>query len=56
MWKSLTVHHFGLILSATYGAIAVLIAFFLIIRHATHYLKPYEQKQYVYTLAIPALG
>lgn len=56
MWKSLTVHHFGLILSATFGAIAVLIAFFLVIRHATHYLKPYEQKQYVYTLAIPALG
>lgn len=47
LWKSLTFHHFGLILSATFGAIAVVIAFFLILRHATHYLKPYEQKQYV---------
>ena len=29
-----------------------MIAFFLIIRHATHYLKPYEQKQYVPLLEV----
>jgi hypothetical protein len=45
LWKQLTFHHFGLILSATFGSIAVAVAFFLILRHATHYLKPYEQKQ-----------
>ena len=45
LWKNLTFHHFGLILSAIFGALAVAIAFFLILRHATHYLKPYEQKQ-----------
>lgn len=47
IWKSLTFHHFGLILSATFGALAVAIAFFLILRHATHYLKPYEQKHII---------
>lgn len=47
IWKSLTFHHLGLIISATFGALAVAIAFFLILRHATHYLKPYEQKQCV---------
>lgn len=47
LWRNLTFHHFGLILSATFGALAVAIAFFLVLRHATHYLKPYEQKQYV---------
>jgi len=47
LWRNLTFHHFGLILSATFGALAVAIAFFLILRHATHYLKPYEQKQCV---------
>lgn len=52
LWKSLTFHHFGLILSATFGALAVAIAFFLILRHATHYLKPYEQKQ----CALPHMG
>jgi hypothetical protein len=49
LWKNLTFHHFGLIISATFGALAVATAFMLILRHATHYLKPYEQKQYVYS-------
>ncbi|KAF1972380.1 DUF300-domain-containing protein [Bimuria novae-zelandiae CBS 107.79] len=47
IWESLTFHHLGLILSATFGALAVAIAFFLILRHATHYLKPYEQKHII---------
>lgn len=54
LWKNLTFHHFGLILSATFGAVAVTIAFFLILRHATHYLRPYEQKQYVRSYLCPA--
>ncbi|KAF2477366.1 DUF300-domain-containing protein [Lindgomyces ingoldianus] len=47
IWKSLTFHHFGLILSATFGLLAVVIALFLILRHATHYLKPWEQKHII---------
>ncbi|KAF2714689.1 DUF300-domain-containing protein [Pleomassaria siparia CBS 279.74] len=47
IWKGLTFHHFGLILSASFGALAVAIAFFLVFRHATHYLKPYEQKHII---------
>ncbi|KAK7189683.1 hypothetical protein DPSP01_014785 [Paraphaeosphaeria sporulosa] len=47
LWNSLTFHHFGLIISATFGALAVAIAFMLILRHATHYLKPYEQKHII---------
>lgn len=49
VWKSMTFHHFGLIVSATFALIAVLISFFLIWRHATHYLKPWEQRQWVPT-------
>lgn len=48
LWKNLTFHHFGLIISAAFGALAVAVAFFLVLRHATHYLKPYEQKQCVH--------
>ncbi|KAF2875311.1 organic solute transporter Ostalpha-domain-containing protein [Massariosphaeria phaeospora] len=52
IWKQLTFHHFGLILSATFGALAVAIAFFLVLRHATHYLKPYEQKHIIRILVM----
>ncbi|KAF1927384.1 DUF300-domain-containing protein [Didymella exigua CBS 183.55] len=52
LWKSLTFHHFGLIISATFGTIAVVVAFFLIVRHATHYLKPYEQKHIIRILVM----
>ncbi|KAF2180699.1 DUF300-domain-containing protein [Zopfia rhizophila CBS 207.26] len=47
IWKTLTFHHFGLILSATFGLLAVAIALFLILRHATHYSKPWEQKHII---------
>ncbi|OCL04802.1 DUF300-domain-containing protein, partial [Glonium stellatum] len=47
LWHSLTFHHFGLILSATFGLIALSIALFLILRHITHYLKPWEQKHII---------
>lgn len=45
----MTFHHFGLIVSLTFALIAVLLSFFLIWRHATHYLKPWEQRQCVPT-------
>ncbi|KAF2270046.1 DUF300-domain-containing protein [Lojkania enalia] len=47
LWHSLTFHHLGLILSATFGMLAVVIAFFLILRHAMHYLRPWEQKHII---------
>ncbi|CAI6336954.1 unnamed protein product [Periconia digitata] len=52
IWKKLTFHHLGLILSATFGAIAVVVAFFLIMKHANHYLKPYEQKHIIRILVM----
>ncbi|PVI06308.1 DUF300-domain-containing protein [Periconia macrospinosa] len=52
IWKNLTFHHLGLILSATFGAIAVAVAFMLIWRHAAHYSKPYEQKHIIRILVM----
>ena len=52
IWHSLTFHHFGLILSAIFGLIAVVMSFYLMYRHATHYLKPAEQRQYVFTVPL----
>lgn len=46
-------HHFGLILSALFGLIAVLTSWYLIWRHCTHYLKPWEQRQYAHGLLSP---
>lgn len=40
-------HRLGLILSALFGLISIVFSFYLIWRHATHYLKPWEQRQYV---------
>lgn len=47
VYGSLTSHHSGLIIAAIACNIAVFIALFLILQHATHYMKPYEQKQFV---------
>ena len=45
VWHSFTFHQIGLVLSAIFGGIAVLISFLLMYRHATHYLKPEQQRQ-----------
>ena len=45
LWHNLQFHHFGLILSALSGMIAVLMSLYLMWMHATHYLKPWEQRQ-----------
>lgn len=45
LWKGFTFHHFGLFLSAIFGLISVLVSLWLIAMHATHYLRPSEQKQ-----------
>lgn len=47
LWKGFTFHHFGLFLGLVFGLIAVLIAFYLIFRHATHYLRPWEQRHII---------
>ncbi|KAF2126200.1 DUF300-domain-containing protein [Dothidotthia symphoricarpi CBS 119687] len=52
VYGSLTAHHIGLIVAATSCIIAVSIACFLILRHATHYLKPYEQKHIIRILVM----
>ena len=41
----LTFHRFGLIISAVFALIAVVVSGYLIFRHCTHYLKPWEQRQ-----------
>ncbi|KAG9663785.1 DUF300-domain-containing protein, partial [Aureobasidium melanogenum] len=40
-------HHVGLVISAVFALISVIIAFFLIYKHATHYSKPWEQKHII---------
>ena len=45
LWKRMEFHHFGLILSALFGTIAILVSWYLVWQHCTHYLKPWEQKQ-----------
>ncbi|KAF2657244.1 DUF300-domain-containing protein [Lophiostoma macrostomum CBS 122681] len=53
LWKGgLTFHHLGLIISATFGAIAIAISLFMLWRHATHYLKPWEQKHIIRILVM----
>ncbi|KAL2357835.1 organic solute transporter subunit alpha/Transmembrane protein [Cryomyces antarcticus] len=47
LWSGITFHRLGLVLSATFALISVCITFWLIFRHATHYLKPWEQKHII---------
>lgn len=48
LWDhGLTFHQLGLIISAVFGLISVIIALFLIFQHATRYLKPFEQKHII---------
>ncbi|KAK3722110.1 hypothetical protein LTR37_002542 [Vermiconidia calcicola] len=52
LWKGFNFHHFGLFLSATFALIATCIGLFLILAHATHYLKPYEQRHIIRILLL----
>ncbi|KAF2400850.1 DUF300-domain-containing protein [Trichodelitschia bisporula] len=47
LWKGFTFHHFGLIITATFGLIAVLLALFLMMQHARHYSVPGQQKHII---------
>ena len=43
----ITFHRLGLILTALFGLLAVLLSLFLIYQHATHYSKPNEQRHVI---------
>lgn len=45
LWQNFTFHRFGLIISAVFALIAVVMSGYLIFRHCTHYMKPWEQRQ-----------
>lgn len=47
LWKGFTFHHFGLFLAAIFGLISVIISLWLIFMHATHYLRPAEQRHII---------
>ncbi|KAG8628933.1 hypothetical protein KVT40_002798 [Elsinoe batatas] len=48
LWENgLTWHHLGLIISAVFGLISVVVALWLIFQHAIHYSKPSEQKHII---------
>ncbi|KAK5128024.1 hypothetical protein LTR85_005141 [Meristemomyces frigidus] len=48
LWKGgLTFHHLGLFLAAVFGLISIFLALYLVFRHATHYLRPWEQKHII---------
>ena len=45
IWNGHTVHEIGKWIGAVFALVAVALSFLLIFLHATHYLKPNEQKQ-----------
>jgi hypothetical protein len=49
IWHDYTFHRIGLWISAITGIIAIALSFFLIMMHATHYLKPGEER-HIYLL------
>ncbi|KAI9875566.1 MAG: hypothetical protein M1830_008335 [Pleopsidium flavum] len=50
LWRGYTFHRFGLILSAVFALIAVVMSGYLIFQHCTHYLKPWEQRHIIRVL------
>jgi Organic solute transporter Ostalpha len=47
IWHEWTFHDIGLWISAVFAVVAILVSFLLIYLHATHYLKPWEQKHII---------
>ena len=46
LWENgMTFHHLGLWISAGFGIFSVIVALLLVFTHATHYSKPWEQRQ-----------
>lgn len=47
LWEGgITFHQLGLIISAAFASLATILSLYLIFQHATHYLRPREQRQY----------
>lgn len=47
IWHDYTFHRIGLWIAAIFTVIAILVSVLLIFMHATHYLKPWEQKHII---------
>ena len=47
IWHGRTLHDLGLYIGAIFTFIAVVVSLFLITMHATHYLKPWEQRHII---------
>lgn len=47
LWKGVSFHHFGLFLAAVFGLVSIVVSLFLVFLHATHYLKPWEQRHII---------
>ncbi|KAH9835097.1 DUF300-domain-containing protein [Teratosphaeria destructans] len=47
IFSTVTFHHLGLFLAAVFGGISIIIAMVLVMGHATHYLRPWEQKHII---------
>lgn len=47
VFGAVTFHHIGLFLSAIFGLISVVVSLALVFQHATHYLKPREQRHII---------
>lgn len=47
IWRDYTFHTLGLWVSAICSLFALAVSFFLIVMHATHYLKPHEQRHII---------
>jgi hypothetical protein len=47
LWRNFTFHHFGLLLTASFAAVATTIALTLMFLHATHYSQPWQQKHII---------
>ncbi|PYH86507.1 DUF300-domain-containing protein [Aspergillus uvarum CBS 121591] len=48
LWKGgITFHQLCLMVGGVFGLISMIVSFYLIMMHATHYSKPIEQRQYI---------
>ncbi|MCJ1321097.1 hypothetical protein MMC15_006441 [Xylographa vitiligo] len=47
LWSNWTFHDLGLWLCAGFALFATLLSFYLMFQHATHYLKPWEQRHII---------
>jgi len=47
IFASVTFHDLSIVLAAVFGLISVMVALFLVFEHATHYLRPWEQRHII---------